>query len=246
MKQTKRTIVVLLSGGQDSTTCLFWTAYNFNPAKIIALSINYGQRHEVELQAAQQVLEVFKRYHPDIQVDHEILDVGPILAGTSPLTNKALAVETYASVDVLPGGLEKTFVPGRNMLFLTLAGNRAKLAGADMIVTGTAEEDFGGYPDCRRVFMDAMEDVLDYGLNLKAGTSSAITIATPLMFLSKKQTVDMAKEIPGCLEALGWSHTCYQGQVPPCGECHACHLRIRGFAQAGVSDPLVVRLQASP
>lgn len=235
--------VVLLSGGQDSTTCLFWAAEVLGARRVLALSINYGQRHRVELEAASEVLRVFRETHPEVVVDHEVLDVGPILAGSSPLTDHAQKVETYQGVAALPGGLEKTFVPGRNILFLALAGNRAKVWGADVIVTGTAQEDFGGYPDCRRSFIDAMEIALDEGLSLSPG-SEVIRLLTPLMDLSKGESVKLAQGTFGGMEALGYSHTCYQGKVPPCGSCHSCLLRGKGFRAAGVEDPLVTRLKA--
>lgn len=238
-----RAAVVLLSGGQDSTTCLFWTAEVLGVRRILALSINYGQRHRAELESAQEVLRVFQETYPDVEIVHEVLDVGPILAGSSPLTDHAQKVETYQGVAALPGGLEKTFVPGRNILFLTLAGNRAKVWGADAIVTGTAQEDFGGYPDCRRSFIDAMEIALDEGLSLHPGTE-VVRLLTPLMDLSKGETVSLAQTLPGAMEALAFSHTCYQGEVPPCGSCHACLLRGKGFRAAGVEDPLVSRLKA--
>lgn len=237
------TVIVLLSGGQDSTTCLFWAARQFEPDRIVALSVNYGQRHAAELESAQKVLGVFKARLPKIEVIHEIVDVGPILAGTSPLTDHSRAVGTYEGVKALPGGLEATFVPARNILFLTLAGNRAVVYDAEHIVTGTAQEDFGGYPDCRASFIDRMEEALNGGLFLDGGTARRLRIWTPLMFLSKGETVGLAAGLEGCMEALAFSHTCYKGSVPPCGSCHACLLRGKGFRAAGLEDPLVARLK---
>jgi 7-cyano-7-deazaguanine synthase len=235
------TVIVLLSGGQDSTTCLFWAAEHLQADRIVALSIHYGQRHAVELEAAEKVLEVFSRHHPKVEVIREVVEVGPILAGTSPLTDHARKVETYAGVEALPGGLEATFVPARNVLFLTLAGNRAVVHEAKAIVTGTAQEDFGGYPDCRAGFIDRMEGALNAGLFLHDG--EGLRIWTPLMFLTKAETVKLAASLPGCWEALGFSHTCYQGVVPPCGSCHACLLRGKGFRAEEVEDPLVSRMK---
>lgn len=234
-------VIALLSGGQDSTTCLFWAAEHLHADRIVALSIHYGQRHAVELEAAEKVLEVFSRHYPKVEVIREVVEVGPILAGTSPLTDHARKVETYAGVEALPGGLEATFVPARNVLFLTLAGNRAVVHGAKAIVTGTAQEDFGGYPDCRAGFIDRMEKALNAGLFLHEDEGLRIWI--PLMFLTKGETVKLATTLPGCMEALGFSHTCYQGVVPPCGSCHACLLRGKGFRVAGLEDPLVARMK---
>lgn len=238
-----RRVVVLFSGGQDSTTCLFWAAEVLGATHVLALSVNYGQRHRVELEAGERVLEAFRAAHPEVEVEREVLDVGPILAGTSPLTDHRREVGTYEGSAALPGGLEATFVPGRNILFLTLAANRAYVYGAEAVVTGTAQEDFGGYPDCRRSFVDAMEVALDEGLSLAPGTA-VIRLLTPLMDLSKEESVRLAESLPGCLDGLAHSHTCYKGQVPPCGSCHACLLRGKGFRLAGVEDPLVARLKA--
>lgn len=226
--------LVVLSGGQDSTTCLAWALTQFD--EVHAITFRYGQKHAVELESAKKVAEMLG------VASHEIVDVGPILKGTSPLVNPEYQVESYAGADVLPGGLEKTFVPGRNMLFLVLAGNRAYNLGCTNLVTGVCEEDFGGYPDCRQVFINSMENALVDGLAIDNDDPMAqMTIHTPLMHLTKKETVERALALPGCMEALAYSHTCYNGQVPPCGTCHACLLRSKGFAEAGVVDPLLAK-----
>lgn len=223
--------LVVLSGGQDSTTCLFWAKEIFE--EVHAVTFDYGQKHAMELEAAAYIAQRAK------VASHEIVEVGNILKSTSPLVNRAEAVEQYASAEVLPGGLEKTFVPARNLLFLTLAANRAAALGCQDLVTGVCEEDFGGYPDCRRSFIQSMELTIDEALGCDRGTFS---IHTPLMNLNKATSVELALGLPGCMEALAFSHTCYNGNVPPCGHCHACLLRQRGFDQAGVADPLRVRL----
>lgn len=241
MSSDRRALVVL-SGGQDSVTCLFWAIDKFGPDNVEAVTFNYGQRHEVEITAAITVAGMAK-------VKHAVIPVGPILGGTSPLVDKARDVGQYATADALPGGLEDTFVPGRNILFLTLAANRAYCIGADHLVTGVCEEDFGGYPDCRRDFIDAMEVALRQGLMHESDPRGKVTIHTPLMTLTKKETVEMALALEDrglpCMDALSFSHTCYNGAVPPCGKCHACHLRIKGFEDAGVPDPLMVRLEVA-
>lgn len=220
--------LVLLSGGQDSTTCLYWAKQRFS--EVMAVSIGYGQRHEVELVAAKKIAQM-------ADVSYEHIDLNKVLTGSSPLVSDN-PLGKYSGVDSLPGGIEPTFVPGRNILFLTVAANRAAAGGALNLVTGVCEEDFGGYPDCRREFIDSMETALSLGIT---GKSGHFKIHTPLMSLSKKQSVQLAMELPGCMEALAYSHTCYDGQVPPCGKCHACLLRARGFDEAGVPDPLIER-----
>lgn len=220
--------LVTLSGGQDSTTCLYWAKSRYDDVR--AISFRYNQRHAIELESARHIARM-------ANVEHDIVDVGAVFAGLSPLTDSSVAVETYASAAALPGGLEKTFVPGRNILFLTIAANRAYVADCDAIVVGLSQEDYGGYPDCRADFVEQMERALALGLDRK------IKIEAPMLHLDKRETVLMAQGLPGCMEALAWSHTCYNGQFPPCGGCHACLLRSRGFEQAGVPDPMIVRAQ---
>lgn len=226
MTPAHRRALVTFSGGQDSTTCLYWAKHHFDEVR--AISFRYGQRHDRELDAARRIARM-------ADVPHDVVDLGPVFAGLSPLTDHAVEVETYASAEALPGGLEKTFVPGRNILFLTVAANRAYVAGCDTLVVGISQEDYGGYPDCRADFIEQMQRALSLGLDRD------IRIAAPLMHLDKRRTVELAMGLDGCMEAMAYSHTCYQGTFPPCGGCHACLLRSRGFAQAGVPDPLLVR-----
>ena len=226
--------VLLLSGGQDSTTCLFW-ALAEGAQRVHCLSVWYGQRHERELQAAGDVVQVARAHYPHATITHEQLQVGSVLNSSSPLVS-GTELGMYDSAEALPGGVEPTFVPGRNVLLLTLAANRAAEVGADSMVAGVCEEDFGGYFDCRRAFVDAMEVALAQGF---AGADRWLAIHTPLMQLDKGASVRLAMSLPGCMEALALSHTCYEGSRPPCGRCHACHLRARGFAQAGQPDPLL-------
>jgi len=231
LKETKMSgAVVVLSGGQDSATCLFWARKNIQ-GKVHAVTFDYDQRHSVEVQSAIKVAEL-------AGVDsHEIIQVGPILKSSSPLVNRAIPVGLYESVEKLPGGVEPTFIPGRNALFFVLAANRAAHLDCTSLVTGVCQEDFGGYHDCRDQFVRSMEKSLSLAL---FGTQDQFVIYTPLMFKNKRQTVQMAQNLPGCYEALQHTHTCYQGQNPPCLKCHACLLRARGFMEAEVGDPLVV------
>jgi 7-cyano-7-deazaguanine synthase len=229
---TNQTVVVLFSGGQDSTTCLF-KVLAAGAKRVYALTISYGQRHDVEVAAARRVLETARAWY-SVCIEHEEIDLGPVFQSRSPLVTSS-AVPTY---DQAPpdSGVQATFVEGRNLLFLTLAANRAAAVGADALVTGVCETDSGGYPDCRRDFIDAAEKAIARAF---VGEDSWIPVHTPLMRLNKADTVRLATTLPGCLEALAHSHTCYAGKTPPCGQCHACVLRARGFAEAGVSDPLL-------
>lgn len=232
--------IVVLSGGQDSTTCLFHTLADEFAVK--AVTFNYGQRHQRELEAANRVYDIAAKRYPEQMLGHEMIDLGAhVLAGTSPLVS-ANKLEQYADHSSLPGGIEKTFVPLRNQLFLTIAANRAVEIGATVVVTGVCEEDYGGYPDCRRVFIDALQNTINLS---NEGAAQPILIDTPLMFLTKAQSVDMAVELSEAghpaYEALAWSHTAYDGQFPPLGKDHATLLRAKGFEEADVPDPLVLR-----
>jgi 7-cyano-7-deazaguanine synthase len=232
---TKPKALVVLSGGQDSTTCLFWAIRE--GYEVHAITFDYGQKHKVEIQSAVRIAAMAG------VLSHEIIEMGDtILAGTSPLTNKDVKLEQYADHHSLPGGLEKTFVPMRNQLFLTVAANRAYVMGCNVLVTGVCQEDSGGYPDCRATFISALQDAINYGtFTGEPGTLPPLRILTPLMFLTKADSVKLAQALPGCMEALAYSHTSYDGAYPPVGKDHATLLRAKGFEEAGVPDPLVVR-----
>lgn len=224
--------LVLLSGGQDSTTCLFWALREFKDVR--ALTINYGQRHDAELRAADKVAQI-------AGVEHTRIDVPEVLRGMSPLVNRKERVEEYTSAETLPGGLEKTFVPARNALFLVLAANVAYCEQTPNIVIGVSQEDYGGYPDCRDSFISSMELSLRLALHHEDAPFK-VQIRVPLIYKSKASTVLLAQSLgPDCWSALSYSHTCYKGEVPPCGVCHACLLRAKGFRLAGVMDPLLDR-----
>jgi 7-cyano-7-deazaguanine synthase len=154
--------------------------------------------------------------------------------------NPSVEVGTYSSTADLPGGVEPTFIPARNPLFLTIAANRAALIDAKVLVTGLCEVDYGGYYDCRGDFLKAMERMLSQAL---FGNAFSFKIVAPLLHRTKAGSVELARSLPGCLEALAYSHTCYQGSFPPCRICHACLLRQKGFDEAGILDPLLMRIE---
>lgn len=234
--------LVVLSGGQDSTTCLGVAISRFGRNNVHAITFDYGQRHRSEVESARTIAKLAGI------AGHEVIEVPAILKGSSPLVNTLAAVETYASAEVLPGGLEKTFVPMRNQLFLTIAANRAVVLGEAFVpaaedvavFTGVSQEDYGGYPDCRESYIIALGDAIDESLD--AAGLPRVSIITPLIHLNKAKTVQLSEGLPGVRELLAYSHTCYKGMVPPCGECHACLLRAKGYAEAGVTDPLLERL----
>lgn len=230
-------ILVVFSGGQDSTTCLYWALEKFERENVHALTIDYGQRHHRELAAAKHIANM-----AGIGDRHEILAIGNILRSTSPLVSNS-KLEQYADHASLPGGLEKTFVPMRNTLFLTIAANRAYELRAFNIVTGVCEEDYGGYPDCRRRFIKDLTNAFNQSVNEEEDDfpEGPFAIHTPLMHLSKAETVKLAQSLDGCMEALAYSHTAYDGAYPPTGHDHATLLRAKGFEEAGVPDPLIIR-----
>lgn len=224
-------ILVLLSGGQDSTTVLYWAKSQFG--EVHALNINYGQRHAREIEAAALVAKM-----AGVET-FETMDLPAILKSTSPLVDKEREVGHYADVSSLPGGVEPTFIPGRNILFLVLAANRATALGIRNIAIGVSQEDYGGYFDCRQDFVEHMESSLNLGIYGKF--SGELLVHAPLMHATKKAEVEMALTFPGCMSALAYSHTCYDGEYPPNPRNHASLLRARGFHQANVGDPLIER-----
>ena len=217
--------VVALSGGQDSTTALAWARHRCH--RVYTVAFDYGQRHRVELDAARRIAALAE------VTEHRELPVSS-LAG---LGGNALTAAGAIHVDGGPDGLPTTFVPGRNLIFLTLAAAWAYQLGVSELVTGVCQTDYSGYPDCRETTMRALEH------SLRLGMERPFTIHTPLMHRSKAEAVLLARE-EGALPWLAWSHTCYEGQVPPCGRCPACVLRARGFAEVGIDDPLLLRLAA--
>jgi len=229
--------MVVLSGGQDSTTSLYWAKTMFED--IEAVTFNYGQRHAAELDSARKVAIL-------AHVKHEIIDVPGILKSRSPLTDQSAQLETYTdyeSMDKIIGDrVELTFVPMRNAFFLTLAANAALYRNIYNLVTGVCQMDNANYPDCREGFVLLQQDTINSALGLKPGT---FKIHTPLMHKNKAETVKLARDLPGCWDALAYSHTCYANKVPPCGVCHACTLRAHGFEEAGLPDPLVERFSTA-
>jgi len=215
--------LVLLSGGQDSTTCLYWAIERFGREATRCLSFDYGQRHRIELDCAAAVAAA-------AGVAHEVLPINTFaaLAGDA-LTDGGIEVHDEPDVST---GLPNTFVPGRNLVFLTFAAAYAYRRGIGNLVAGVAQTDYSGYPDCREETIEALQRAI------RLGMESDIVIHTPLMFRSKKETVELAREL-GAIDAMALTHTCYNGQRPPCGHCPACKLRAKGFAEAGIQDPLL-------
>jgi 7-cyano-7-deazaguanine synthase len=226
--------LVVLSGGQDSTTCLYWAKQNFD--EVHAVTFDYGQRHIREIEAAVKVAKMAG------VATHEVVAVGPMLRSTSPLVDPEATLEQYTdyeSMDAIIGDrVELTFVPMRNAFFLTLAANIALSKGCRNLVTGVCQQDNANYPDCREEFIASQQETINQALGI-----ADFKILTPLIDLSKAESIALAVSMPGCMEAMAWSHTCYSGEFPACGKCHSCTLRAHGFEEAGVADPLIIRGQ---
>ena len=230
----KTKALVVLSGGQDSTTCLAWARNRFD--EVHALTINYGQRHAIEIASAKMIGILG-------QLDsHEILTLpAGILEGTSPLTDPNQPVPQYTSQDEVPDGVAKTFVPLRNQFFLTLAANRAFVLGCTHLVTGVCQTDYSGYPDCRQEFVDSLAETINKGtFTGEDWLLGELTIHTPLMNLTKAESVDLAIA-EGAYGMLAYSHTAYDGSYPPAGTDAASLLRAKGFEEADIPDPLILR-----
>jgi len=215
--------LVVLSGGQDSTTCLYWAIDKFGRDNVSSVTFDYGQRHRIELTSAAEIADF-------TGVPNVILPIDTFAAlGGDALTATDIAVESTLDED---SGLPNTFVPGRNLIFLTFAAAFAYQRNIAHLVTGVAQTDYSGYPDCREETMKSLQTAIQQGME------SELQIHTPLMHLSKKETVELA-QVLGALPAMAMTHTCYNGERPPCGQCAACELRAKGFAEAGVADPLL-------
>ena len=212
--------IVLHSGGQDSTTCLVWAMKKFK--KVLVVSFDYGQRHKAELKAAQTIAK-------KLGIKYEVIPL-PFLGKLTKnaLTDRAVKVKAGAK-----GRLPTTFVDGRNMVFLTAAAIYAKQHGIPNLVAGVCQTDYSGYPDCRDAFIRSIEKTLRLAMEFP------FKIHTPLMFLTKAQSVRLMAKLGG-MDLLKYTHTCYEGTRSACGKCPACKLRSKGFREAGVVDPLSV------
>lgn len=177
-----RKAIVLLSGGQDSTTCLFWAKDNFD--KVIAVGFDYGQQHRVELVKAKGIADI-------AGVGYKVFDIKGLLGGSSLINGGDHGGKSEINAD-----LPASFVAGRNLLFLTIAAGFGVKNGVNDIITGVCQTDYSGYPDCRRHTMDAAQLMLTLGLGV-----GDIRIHTPLMYLTKAETWKMAKDL-GCIETI--------------------------------------------
>lgn len=203
--------LVVLSGGQDSTTCLFWAMQQFG--RVEAVTFNYNQRHKAEIDCAKKICN-------DFSIPHTILDMSLL----SQLTANALTRDDIAVKSGENGALPSTFVDGRNLLFLSFAAVAAKQKGLRHIITGVCETDFSGYPDCRDIFIKSLNVTLNLAMDYQ------FVIHTPLMWIDKSQTWEMADKFGRLEYVRDNTLTCYNGVMGAgCGTCPACKLRNAGL-----------------
>lgn len=220
--------LVLFSGGQDSTTCLAWALQRY--ARVETLGFEYGQRHAIELTVRPNILQAIRTldssWAPRLGEDH-MLDLS-VLGEVSET-----ALTRDSEITMQSDGLPNTFVPGRNLLFLTLAAALAYRRGISVLVGGMCETDYSGYPDCRDETVRALQSTLRLGMNTE------LTIETPLMWLDKAATWQLADQLGGAalIDLIRTeTHTCYLGERHQlhewgygCGDCPACELRAKGY-----------------
>jgi 7-cyano-7-deazaguanine synthase len=222
--------LVLFSGGQDSTVCLAWAIERF--ARVETVGFNYGQRHAVELEMRPRIRQHMKGLLPQ---SHERLGDDHLLRIDALAELSETALTREAAIEASATGLPTTFVPGRNLIFLSFAAALAYRRGIKHLVAGMCETDFSGYPDCRDDTIKAMQVALTLGMDRR------FVIHTPLMWIDKAGTFALAQEIGGkkLIDLLlAETHTCYLGDRTHrhdwgygCGECPACRLRAEGFAK---------------
>ncbi len=224
--------IVIFSGGQDSTTCLIWALKKFSYVR--AMTFNYNQRHNIEIECAKNIINILNDKNSNhiedlsitVPIEHIIVDITFL----SNLVETAM-IQDSEIVEDEDTGLPTTFVPGRNILFLTLASAYAYQHKIRRIVTGVCQTDYSGYPDCRDATIKSLQ------ATLKLGMEYDVILHTPLMWKTKSETIKLMKKLGG-LKLYEYTHTCYKGERPACGECPACELRKRGFKEAELEDPL--------
>ena len=216
------TALVVLSGGLDSTVCM-GVAVADGAGALLAVTYDYGQRHRTELDRAAAVAAHYGAEHLVVPVDMRGW-------GGSALTDPSIDVPAAGPA---PGGIPVTYVPARNLVFLSLAAGIAEARGAGAVYLGVNALDYSGYPDCRPEFVDAFRTTVNLALR-RGVEGNPLAVRTPLVDLGKADIVRLGVSLGAPLH-LTWS--CYRSGPEPCGDCDACSLRAKGFAEAGVPDP---------
>ena len=220
---SRKKAIVLFSGGLDSTTCLYWALAQGYACE--ALTVTYGQRHVREVSSAQAIAR-------KLGIKHHIIDLKLPWLSSSSLVDNHQPLPDIPVEQITRGGVPSTYVPGRNLMFLSVAGSLLDSVGADAIVAGPNAVDFSGYPDCTPAFFKAATEALNRGT--MRGVRNGIDVLAPLMTMSKAEIIKLAVQLKVPLQ-LTWS--CYAGGDKPCGKCDSCKLRAKGFAEAGYKDP---------
>lgn len=217
--------ICLLSGGMDSVTALY-AARNAG-YEVKALTFHYGQLHGREIESAKLVAA-------DLGIEHYIVDVGMPWKG-SALLDKAIPLPRGRKESEMAESIPSTYVPARNSVFLALAASYGEAVGAKAIYIGANALDYSGYPDCRPDYFEAFRRMLDLGTK-RGVEGQSLHIEAPLLKLTKKEIIQWGLKLRVPFEKT-WS--CYQGEAVPCEVCDACKLRAKGFAEAGLEDPLL-------
>jgi 7-cyano-7-deazaguanine synthase len=235
MSQQPRPAVVLLSGGLDSTTTLAIAKHE--GFRLHALTFQYGQRHAIEVEAARRVAQTF-----DVE-RHVIVDIDLRVFGGSALTD-ALVVPKNRTPEEISDGIPVTYVPARNTVFLAYALAFAEVTQSEDIFLGVNALDYSGYPDCRPEYIQAFEAMANLATKAAVEGRQRMRIHTPLVHLSKAQIIRRGLELG---VDYGLTHSCYDPSADgsPCGQCDACLLRLKGFKEVGVADPVAYRLIVS-
>ena len=219
--------VVLLSGGLDSTTCM--AVAKEQGYELYPISFNYHQRHSIELEGAKKIAQFYN------VKKHLIIETNMDQIGGSALTDEAIEVPDGDVEKAAHNEIPVTYVPARNLTFLSYALGYAEVIGADHIFIGVNAVDYSGYPDCRPEFIEKFHAIADYATKAGAADGRHIRIETPLQNLSKKEIVQLGSKLGAPLQ---FTHSCYKGGAKACGVCDSCKLRLQGFAEAGVVDPV--------
>ena len=225
MNKTKNKIV-LLSGGLDSTTLGYLARKpgKSHKSRVFSLTFDYGQRHKKELKSAKKIAKKIG------SVGHKIVKLDLTLFKGSSLTDKKLKVPKRSKAKNIPN----TYVPARNTIFLSFALAYAESINADEIYIGVNAVDYSGYVDCRPIFIKHYQDLANVA-TVKGVYKKPIKIQTPLIYLSKAKIIKLGQKL-GVDWSLTWS--CYEGKKLACGKCDSCKLRLKGFREAGIRDPL--------
>lgn len=231
MIQQAKAAVVLLSGGIDSTTTLAIAKHE--GFRLHALTFRYGQRHAIEIDAARRVAQALGVAH------HAIVDMDLRVFGGSALTDD-LAVPKSRTLDEIAHGIPITYVPARNTIFLAYALAYAEVSQSEDVFIGVNARDYSGYPDCRPEYIQAFEAMANLATKAAVEGRQRLRIHSPLIHLDKAQIIQRGLEL-GVDYAL--THSCYDPAPDgaACGQCDSCLLRLKGFAEVGVADPIAYR-----